>query len=173
MDTIRQNYFVVGCATILSAFAAVFPRQIERLEPWISILALGSVVLVAVRLGRMGRVAAKAPDHQDPRVLAHMHNQRRILLIFTVAGVLSCFQWLLFYKQLRLVMALNGLLQALNMLMVGLAIAALVIGFIISLPRKPRLISAGAAPEPHVAPPGPGQTRAEDATPGSSNMGSA
>jgi hypothetical protein len=156
MDTIRQNYLVVGFATILSAFAAVLPRQLAAFEPWISILALGSIVLVAFRLGRMARVAAVATDTQGPHVLAHMHNQRRILLVFTVVGVLSCFQWLLFYKQLRLLVALNGLLQALNMLMIGLAVAALVVGFIISLPRKPRPVATGATPQPDVASSDPG-----------------
>lgn len=101
--------------------------------------SLAMISVAGVRLIGRKFAVPREPARRHARI------QQRVLLTFITAGVLSSFQWLVFFMRYRLGIDHNAVLQAIDWLLFAAAVAQLAYGWTTLILSQRRARAADAA----------------------------
>lgn len=133
MNRLRLSYALILLAFAIAAALWAFEPNNVALAGALRLLAICCAMVCAVVVWATD-LNTKAPDW--PRQLDHLQTQRRILVIFLVAGAFSCMQWFMYFDRFENPSWLNPALNLLNFALTLLSAGLLVVKGAKSLARS-------------------------------------
>jgi len=132
MSKIILCYSLIVLSVLMAAGSYFYRQQMSIFDPWPSLTSLGFFLLFV-----WSRSLVRAQVNPGGLIEWHLKLQDRVALTFIVAGVISSYQWLIYFGHLTIEFNINLTLQAISLAIQAFALIQLAIGVIrIFIPPK-------------------------------------
>ena len=132
MSKIFLCYALIVLSVLLASGSYFYRQQMSIYDPWPSLTSLGFFLLFV-----WSRSLVRAQVNQGDLIEWHLQLQDRVALTFIVSGVISSYQWLIYFGHLTIEFNINSTLQAISLAIQAFALIQLALGIIrIFIPPK-------------------------------------